>query len=1426
MTIGVFKPFGITKKISNIMKTLKLYLVLVLSFICNSIFSQSVFYTGNNCGLEIDQYGYAYKNGKHYLVWSNGRYSSDNLYSDYDNYVKLSISTDGVNWTTNNIIPTSYGSYNHRIAIDNNNKIHIIYTDITEIGYYGSCNANVVYATDLTGAWEKQTVVNGSGGYVFYDSDLITLNQSGTVNVFYHPDCWWAWGSPLLVKKFNGSSWSDQIMVSNYGTHNQCDDRENIFKAYDIENKNLVLYVSSGFYYLTYHGNTAYTNKIFKIVENGDNYTLDQTFDDVRDVNVSNGNVLKTSADQKAIYLNDLLVYSNNDFIIDNLYINNDGTYISFMNSKDSYILKKTGSTFQLIDILYNKSCILINNLILTYSLMSENPKILWINSLDNNPIISHISPQLILSTASLFVGNILTITGKSFTPNSIAQLSFSSGSNVMVNTDIYGQFTYNYTIPNNINGLQSVRVTDNSTGQQTIPKSFTITAVTTTQVNLSISSPSNGQIYQATRFFNLSFEDQMLLKNGNTTYATVSGNPANRYYSYNVEYQIGSGGQWQLLKTVTGSALINSKISKTMSFAINIANSSCMVRVIDNYNNTIIVNSGVFSVAAYTSSIKVEMDWDKSFPKPNVSLQGIAADGTARVYLKVSKLNQTGSAIKSVAVNLQDGTSSRPSLLGKIQLCIDTIYSLEANNANSITATDNSADSKGEFWFWYVAPDDFSDSSTPFYSNVKERFVTAKIVATLTDGTTESQDLKITIVRPPLVMVHGLGSDSHTWDDFKYNDGTGGTEKFISSPLWLYKRAINLYDPQGLYRDNAIQLLNSNIKENSLQGNIEALHNMGYACNRVDYICHSMGGCVMRTAINDFSDKFYSKNSAANSIYKSYEKGFINKAITINTPHFGSPLADLIEEFSPELPKLSRLSLMFWNSLANRPLFLKFINPVDPNALLWTFEANPAVKNLQINSSNGGINFQETLVKNHLISSDIDFYSPESAEALANLDKYLEFIDEFIGVLQDYGSWEPTTQKFLDGLSKLNKAARIFTFIEWYSQQKGFPNFLGDSDAIVPLSSQLSGSSPNSNSVSVFTSPSLWQTKSYSHIGIIERSDVGDSIKLLLNSGINSSCFANSIGSTPTSPVYIRKISKVRSISNSENFDTTKVIIISPIRNMTYFADSTINIQYNLKDTANLINIKTIFQAQPYITDSRTLIQNYSVQISPDLLGNQLIYVIATYRINGITEKHIDTLSVNIQTTASLTGFKASPYVSSIRKNQLFYPSYLAIYSTFLANVPFNDTQLSVTIDNPLVVSYNSTGRYFEGVCDSTSSTFAVISYKGFKDTIYIEVQGSENVPSVVTEFVNDKIQAHENNFNFKLYPNPTSGQFIMEIENLSQVQGKISISNMLGQIVAEQKISEKSVTLDISNQSQGIYFVRYRDENGNEITKKIQKI
>jgi len=72
------------------------------------------------------------------------------------------------------------------------------------------------------------------------------------------------------------------------------------------------------------------------------------------------------------------------------------------------------------------------------------------------------------------------------------------------------------------------------------------------------------------------------------------------------------------------------------------------------------------------------------------------------------------------------------------------------------------------------------------------------------------------------------------------------------------------------------------------------------------------------------------------------------------------------------------------------------------------------------------------------------------------------------------------------------------------------------------------------------------------------------------------------------------------------------------------------------------------------------------------------------------------------------------------------------------------------------------------------------------------------------------------------KVYPNPISNQFTVEINGDNNSYG-FEILNSMGQVVSSGKITEK-ITINSSDLSQGIYFVKIKLGN-NFVTKKFIK-
>lgn len=184
---------------------------------------------------------------------------------------------------------------------------------------------------------------------------------------------------------------------------------------------------------------------------------------------------------------------------------------------------------------------------------------------------------------------------------------------------------------------------------------------------------------------------------------------------------------------------------------------------------------------------------------------------------------------------------------------------------------------------------------STPVYYKAPESFVRAgeenatsssrdvNIVATLEKGKTiaSSNALK----RPPVILVHGVWGDGSAG---KINPKTGNFEK---NPNYTWKDFAPLLKKQGYdtiisvdySAENANSFDDPEIMEKvriAILEAIDTIRSNNLAGRKVDIVAHSMGGLVVRS----FCEK-----------EKEFCKESIRKLITIDTPHQGSELADLL---------------------------------------------------------------------------------------------------------------------------------------------------------------------------------------------------------------------------------------------------------------------------------------------------------------------------------------------------------------------------------------------------------------------------------------------------------------------------------------------------------------------------------------------------
>jgi hypothetical protein len=181
---------------------------------------------------------------------------------------------------------------------------------------------------------------------------------------------------------------------------------------------------------------------------------------------------------------------------------------------------------------------------------------------------------------------------------------------------------------------------------------------------------------------------------------------------------------------------------------------------------------------------------------------------------------------------------------------------------------------------------------------NSSERFITLQVLAL---DTGLSSQASVTLLRPPLVLIHGLWASPQSWSDFTplitdprwvismadYSKIIGGQIKSYSPPVPSWAKGSIASTPASAlgFAYNAPTVLSQ------INGFISTFKagtnpaNVAVAGVQADVVAHSMGGDITRTM--PMLSKFYSPTTFA--------LGFIHKVITIGTPHWGSPLATML---------------------------------------------------------------------------------------------------------------------------------------------------------------------------------------------------------------------------------------------------------------------------------------------------------------------------------------------------------------------------------------------------------------------------------------------------------------------------------------------------------------------------------------------------
>jgi len=965
---------------------------------------------------------------------------------------------------------------------------------------------------------------------------------------------------------------------------------------------------------------------------------------------------------------------------------------------------------------------------------------------------IASITPILALSSSSIQTGGSISFTGSNFTINNQAKIIITSNNGydtiLTVNTDNIGHFNRSITFSSS--GSYNVYCKDLSTSNITSSKSF---QVLNPASYFNILLPYSG--YQANVNENVIVKWKDKLEIG-SVYPIVG---SQRGYKYFVEISSNSGTIWQKIDTIAGYDVINIERTFNSNVIISQPSSNYLIRVKDGYLTTRITTSVPIQILATTSSVlTADFIWDNSSLASTAPPVGVVNDGVSRFYIKIL---DPGNTISQVTVTLLDAdNNNEPRTLGKLMEATNiTTYDPEANNANQISIPLTHPHANNEFWCWYVAPDDFIGSN-PLTGNLESREVKVKIRAEYNSGPYKEIIRKITIIRPPLVLVHGLNGDLSTWDSYIGNEQL---HNFDVHPISIGK--------QAGFAENASKILYPFLPIMGPDYSIPSVVtyyriNKRIACSQVYYVGHSMGGNTLR-----YAETYYPNNFKTQ---KNYYKGWINKFISLDTPHKGSPFANLL---NISLPVVSVVDKLF----IHVPLFNNYYK----RGLLDVItDVHPAIRDLRMNS----FNFNSSSYKSHVFIGDIvegpETFSNVPSSTILNLNLFPDLYKivkllYYYNPLPDYMLW-----------GALNT---------YYSLMSD--NSITNSDFIVPLNSQLSDLSQNDNKATY--------TVNFHSKGTGSPSIEMNSAERVANL-LDTTIFATSWGYLPALQKQNLKMYN-QNVCKNIFLDSTGIEILSPKGNDSLYIDSLFSLAFTLTDTTNLKKIEIRYQDKIIEDTLNQSNYNYSLSVSNNFIDTQKVFVTAFYSANDSVVIKSKYISIFIKPNQVPSAIKSKEEFTYLPKGEDYYPDVNLIYPTFIGKIGTVGTGLNVNIGNSEILSYDQATKKITAIKDG--ETFAALDYNGLKDTIYFKTYGDNLVGIEDDNNHSNQVNPPKGYELYQNYPNPFNPETRIKYSIPATSNVKILIYNSLGQLIKElvNKVQEANfyeLEFNANKFASGVYF------------------
>jgi len=255
--------------------------------------------------------------------------------------------------------------------------------------------------------------------------------------------------------------------------------------------------------------------------------------------------------------------------------------------------------------------------------------------------------------------------------------------------------------------------------------------------------------------------------------------------------------------------------------------------------------------------------------------VKGVAADGVASLIIRIANLAPSDSQVTINVINDQGVPSTDVTQDGGLaQTGGSGSYTATNSKLSASLTVDTQQEGGSNMAFAvYVPPIDYarliftSDYGSP------SRQVTLQVLDS--DGNQlVTPNTTITIFRPPVFLVHGVWSNGGTWNQFVagLNGQFNGLQTCVAD-----------YGPSN---GGSVSYNTQVVLPEALKCLTDFKKSQNAAAAQLDFVVHSMGGLISNN-MPQFPGDFAGVTT--------YGAGYIHKLITIDTPYFGSPLAQYL---------------------------------------------------------------------------------------------------------------------------------------------------------------------------------------------------------------------------------------------------------------------------------------------------------------------------------------------------------------------------------------------------------------------------------------------------------------------------------------------------------------------------------------------------